>query len=132
MTTDTESPYVKSEYPLSDITARIIAAAKEVHRTLGPGFEEVFYQRALTFELPAQSLEFSREVWMDVHYKGRKLGKKRVDFVVEGVMVETKAKAEFEPVDFVQTLSYLKASGCKVGLLINFGAKALQIKRIAN
>jgi GxxExxY protein len=59
--------YVKDEYPLSDVTARIIAAAKEVRRTLGPGFEEVIYQRALALELPAHDLEFSREVWMDVH-----------------------------------------------------------------
>jgi GxxExxY protein len=127
-----ESPYVNDQYPLPDITARVIAAAKEVHRTLGPGFEEKFYQRALTLELPAQSPAFSREVWMDVHDKGRKLGQKRVDFMVEGVMVETKAKAEFEAVDFVQTVSSLKASGHKVGLLINFGAKVLQVKRFAN
>jgi GxxExxY protein len=72
--------YVKDEYPLSDVTARIIAAATEVHHTLGPGFEEVIYQRALAVELPAQDLEFSREVWMDVTYKGVKVGRKRVDF----------------------------------------------------
>jgi GxxExxY protein len=126
------SPYVKDEYPLSDITARIIAVAKEVHQTLGPGFEEVFYQRAMALELPAQNLAFEREVWIDVHYKGRKLGRKRVDFVIETVMVEIKAQATLEDVDFVQTLSYLKASGFKVGLLLNFGAKILEIKRLAN
>lgn len=125
-------PYVKDEYPLSDVTARIIAVAKEVHRTLGPGFEEVFYQRAMTLELPTQKLEFGREVWIDVHYKGKKLGRKRVDFLIEAVMVEIKAKVALEEVDFVQTLSYLKASGYKVGLLINFGAKTLEIKRLAN
>lgn len=125
-------PYVKDEYPLSEVTARIIATAKEVHRTLGPGFEEVFYQRAMALELPRQSQEFSREVWMDVHYKGQKLGRKRIDFVIEGVMVEIKAKAILEEVDFVQTLSYLKASGYKVGLLLNFGGKSLEIKRLAN
>ena len=54
--------YVKDEYPLSDVTARILAAATTVHRTLGPGFEEVIYQRALAVELPAHNLEFSREV----------------------------------------------------------------------
>jgi GxxExxY protein len=70
---------VKDEYPLSDVTARIIAAATEVHRTLGPGFE-VIYQRALAVELPAHDLEFSREVWMDVTYKGVKVGRKQVDF----------------------------------------------------
>ena len=77
-------PYIKAEYPLSDVTARIIAAATEVHRTLGSGFEEVIYQRALARELPAHYLEFTREVWMDIHYKGEKVGSKRVDFVIEG------------------------------------------------
>ena len=101
-------------------------------RALGPGFEEGIYQRALARELPAQQLEFSREVWMDVRYKGEKVGSKRVDFVIDQVMVEIKAKALLEEVDFVQTLSYLKASGYKVGLLINFGAAKLQVKRLAN
>ena len=132
MSDDVNQPYVKPEYPLSDVTARIIAAAKEVHRTLGPGFEEVFYQRAMVLELPTQTLEFSREVWIDVHYKGRKLGRKRVDFVIEGVMVEIKAKAALEDVDVIQTLSYLKASGFKVALLLNFGGKTLEIKRLVN
>ena len=124
--------YVKDEYPLSDVTARIISAATEVHHTLGSGFEEVIYQRALAVELPAHDLEFSREVWMDVTYKGVKVGRKRVDFVIDEVMVEIKAKAALEDVDFVQALSYLKASGYKVGLLLNFGARKLQIKRLAN
>ena len=125
-------PYVKAEYPLSDVTARIIAAATEVHRALGPGFEEVIYQRALARKLPVHNLEFSREVWIDVHYKGEKVGSKRVDFVIDEVMVEIKARAALEDVDFVQTLSYLKASGYKVGLLINFGSAKLQVKRLVN
>jgi GxxExxY protein len=129
---DMSQPYVKAEYPLSDVTARIIAAAQEVHRQLGPGFEEVIYQRALARELPAHSLEFSREVWIDVYYKGEKVGRKRVDFIIEEVMVEIKAKAEFAAVDFVQTLSYLKSSGYKIGLLLNFGGVKLGIKRLAN
>ena len=124
--------YVKAEYPLSDVTARIIAAATEVHRTLGPGFREVIYQRALALELPRHGLEFGREVWIDVYYKGAKVGRKRVDFVIGEVMVEIKAKSALEDVDFVQALSYLKASGYKVGLLLNFGARRLQIKRLAN
>ncbi len=124
--------YVNDEYRFSDLTARIIAAALEVHKALGPGFEEVIYQRALALELPAHGLSFSREVWIDVHYKGVKVGRKRVDFVIEGVMVELKAKAEIENAHFVQALSYLKASGYPVGLLLNFGAPRLQIKRLAN
>lgn len=124
--------YVKDEYPLSNITARIIKVAKEVHRQLGPGFEEVVYQRAMALELPTEQLEFSREVWMDIHYKGKIVGKKRVDFVIDEVMVEIKAKAEWADADFIQTLSYLKASKFKVGLLLNFGAKQLEIKRFIN
>lgn len=124
--------YVKTEYPMSEITARIIAAATEVHRELGPGFQEVIYQRALAKELPSHGLEFSREEWIDVHYKGERVGRKRVDFVIEEVMVEIKAKAELEAVALVQALSYLKASGYRVGLLLNFGAPKLEIKRLAN
>jgi GxxExxY protein len=124
--------YVKTGYPMSEITARIIAAATEVHRELGPGFQEVIYQRALAKELPSHGLEFSREEWIDVHYKGERVGRKRVDFVIEEVMVEIKAKAELEAVAFVQALSYLKASGYRVGLLLNFGAPKLEIKRLAN
>jgi GxxExxY protein len=128
--------YVDDRYPLSALTAQIIAAAQEVHRILGPGFEEVIYQRALAKELPAHGLEYTREVWIDVVYKGEKIGRKRVDFVIGDasgdVMVEVKAKAGLEEVDFVQTLSYLKASGYRVGLLINFGGKRVEIKRLAN
>lgn len=120
-------PYVRAEYPHSATTAKIIAAAKAVHRALGPGFEEVIYQRALALELAAQGLVFSREVWLDVHYRGQKVGRKRVDFIIEQAMVEIKARAELADVDFVQTLSYLKASGYTVGLLLNFGAKTLGI-----
>src|SRR5215210_1207562 len=80
--TTMSQPHVQARYTLSDVTARIIAAAQDVHRTLGPGFEEVIYQRALAYELPAHDLEFSREVWIDVCYKGANVGKKRVDFVI--------------------------------------------------
>jgi GxxExxY protein len=125
-----QKDYVKEEYPHSAITSNIIAAAKEVHRVLGPGYQEVIYQRALVLELPAHGLEFEREVWMDVNYKGEKIGKKRVDFIIEDVMVEIKAKGTIEDVDIIQTLSYLKASGLEVGLLLNFGAKTLGIKRL--
>jgi GxxExxY protein len=124
--------FVNSDYPLSDITARIIAVAKEVYRNLGPGFEEVFYQRDLQLELPDFNLAGEREVEIEVKYKGARLGHKRVDFVIEEVMVEIKAKAALDDVDFVQTLSYLKASGYKVGLLINFGGYKLEVRRLVN
>ena len=130
------NPYVDERYPLSALTGKIIKAAQAVHRVLGPGFMEVIYQRALAKELPLHGLEYEREVWIDVWYKGDKVGRKRVDFLIGDatgdVMLEIKAKATLEEVDFVQALSYLKASGYKVGLLINFGSKRVQIKRLAN
>ena len=126
------SNYVTPEYPLSELTGRVIAAAQQVHRELGPGYEERIYQRALELELPAHRLNFSREEWITVRYKGQKIGRKRVDFIIEEVMVELKAKAGIEDVDVIQTLSYLKASGFRVGLLLNFGAKSLEIKRLIN
>jgi len=82
--------------------------------------------------LQVQGLEFSREVWIDVIYRGINVGKKRVDFIIQGVMVEIKAHSELQDVDYIQALSYLIASGYQVGLLLNFGAPRLQIKRLAN
>jgi GxxExxY protein len=84
----------------------------------------------LALELPAHELDFGREVWIDIIYRGKNVGRKRVDFLIEEIMVEIKAKSQLEDVDFVQTLSYLKASGFEVGLLINFGAKSLKVKRL--
>ena len=128
--------YVDNRYPLSALTAKVIEAAHEVHRTLGPGFREVIYQRSLARELPLYGLDHEREVWIEVLYKGEQVGRRRVDFVIGNetgnVMLEIKAKGALEEVDFVQALSYLKASGFHVGLLINFGSKRLQIKRLAN
>ncbi len=122
--------YVKPEYAQSELTGKIIAAAQTVHHNLGPGFEEVIYQRALALELLAQGLDYSRETWIDVHYRGQVIGRKRVDFFIEGVMVEIKSKVFLEDVDVIQALSYLKASGFEIGLLLNFGAKKLEIKRL--
>ena len=93
---------------------------------------EVTYQRALAMELEARRLEFSREVKIPVYYKGKQIDTRRVDFIVENVLVETKAKSEFAPEDFVQILGYLKASNIKIGLLLNFGSKTLGIKRFVN
>ena len=122
--------YVREEYPLSEVTARIIKVAREVHKELGPGFEEVFYQRALAMECPTEALDFSREVWIDVLYKGSQLGRKRVDFIVEEVMVEIKALIRLEDVHLAQAINYLEAYGLDVGLLLNFGARSLQYKRV--
>jgi GxxExxY protein len=115
-----------------ELTGRIIHAAIEVHKELGPGFQEVVYQRALAMELEAAGIDASRECDIPVFYKGKHIDTRRVDFVVEDCIVEIKARSAFLPEHFVQTLSYLKASRFRIGLLLNFGAKSLEIKRLVN
>jgi GxxExxY protein len=88
----------------------------------------VIYQRAL--KLPAHGLDFEREVRIEVQYKGEKVGVKRVDFLIEDVLLEIKAKGAIEDVDIVQTLPCVKASGCEEGLVLNFGARSLEIRRL--
>ena len=122
----------KKGYTFEETSHKAIGAAIEVHKNLGPGFEEVIYQRALARELFRLGLDFSREVWMPVYYKNEKIGTKRVDFFVEEILIEIKAKSEFDPQDYMQTISYLKASKYNTGLLINFGAKKVEVKRLVN
>jgi GxxExxY protein len=97
------------------------------------GFQEYIYQRALEIELRKADLKFIREYEMPVYYSGEKIGIRKVDFYVEDkIMVELKAVTELEDVHLAQALNYLEASGHEIGLLINFGAKSLQFKRLHN
>lgn len=97
---------IKKEYPLSELTGKIIGCAMEVHRILGNGFQEVIYQRALTKEMRLQGLAFSREHEMMIHYKGEEIGTRRVDFFVEGeVMVELKAVVQLGDVHLAQAIN---------------------------
>lgn len=122
---------IKNEYPLSELTGKIIGCAMEVHRILGNGFQEVIYQRALAKEMSIQGLKFSREHEMTIFYKGDEIGTRRVDFFVEGkVMVEIKAIIQLEDVHLAQAINYLEAYGLEIGLLINFGNTSLQFKRV--
>lgn len=117
----------------SDITQRIIGCAMRVHSTMGNGFQEVIYQRALALEMEAEGLKFEREKSMSIYYKGQKIGTRRVDFFVEDcVMVELKAVIQLEDVHIAQARNYLEAYNIEVGLLINFGAKSLEFKRMYN
>ena len=84
----------------------------------------------MKLELDAAGLDIAREQWITVYYRNVEVGQKRVDFVVEDCLLEIKAREKIEPVHFIQTLSYLKASGYRVALLINFGAKSLEVERI--
>jgi GxxExxY protein len=116
-----------------DITKRIIAAAMAVHSTLGNGFQEVIYQRAMEIEMPYHKLSYAREMEMPVFYRDQQIGTRRVDFFVEGViMVELKAIIKLEDVHLAQAVNYLEAYKMDIGLLINFGAKSLEFKRVHN
>ncbi|MCB0516315.1 MAG: GxxExxY protein [Chitinophagales bacterium] len=116
-----------------DLTRKIIGCAMEVHKQLGNGFQEVIYQRALSIELQLQGLDYSREHEMKIQYKGHEIGTRRVDFFVENViMVELKAIINLEDVHLAQAMNYVEAYDLEIGLLLNFGAKSLQFKRVHN
>ncbi len=124
---------VKTVYKYSDLTGRIIGCAMEVHKILGNGFQEVIYQRALAQEMTLQEIQFSREHEMPIYYKGSQIGTRRVDFLVENVIsVEIKAITSLEDVHLTQAINYLEAYNLEIGLLINFGSKSLQFKRVIN
>jgi len=116
-----------------EITEKIIGSAMKVHSTLGNGFQEVIYQRALAIEMELNSLKFKREKEMPIYYREQKIGTRRVDFFVEKlIMVEIKAITKLEDVHLAQALNYLEAYNMEIGLLINFGAKSLEFKRLHN
>ncbi len=116
-----------------ELTHKIIGCAMEVHKKLGNGFQEVIYQRALAIEMQFQGLEFEREKSMSIYYRDFDIGTRRVDFFVEEkIMVEIKARLELDDAHLNQAMNYLEAYNMKIGLLINFGARSLQFKRIHN
>jgi GxxExxY protein len=122
---------INEKYPESELTGKIIGCAMEVHKYLGNGFQEVVYQRALSIELNINGIEHEREKEMPLQYKGFDIGKRRVDFFVDGkIMVEIKAVKELEDVHLAQAINYLEAYGMDIGLLINFGNTSLQFKRV--
>ena len=124
---------MNKELKYRDITEKIIGASFEVHKILGNGFQEVIYQRALSWELTQAGLSFAREIEQKIFYKEltEPIGTRRADFVVEGkVLVELKAITELEDVHLAQVLNYLKAYRLEVALLIKFGTKSLTFKRL--
>lgn len=121
------------EYKYSDTTQLILRAAMNVHGILGNGFQEVIYQKALAIEFGLMGIKFGREISMPVYYKGELLGARRVDFLVDDkICVEIKAAILLDNAHLNQGLNYLEAFNLEVGLLINFGAKSLEWKRLYN
>jgi GxxExxY protein len=118
---------------INEITRKIIGCAMQVHNTLGSGFQEVIYQRALAIEMRYAGLSFEREMEMPIFYRDEQIGTRRVDFFVEDcVMVELKATSKLEDVHKAQAINYLEAYDIADGLLINFGSMSLEFKRLYN
>ena len=116
-----------------DITRKIIGCAMKVHSKLGNDFQEVIYQRSLEIEMTLDGLSFEREKVMTIYYREIAVGTRRVDFFVdEKVMVELKALIKLEDVHLAQAMNYLEAYKMEIGLLINFGARSLEFKRVHN
>jgi GxxExxY protein len=118
---------------INHLTHRIIGCAMTVHSSMGNGFQEVIYQRALAIEFEYQGISFEREKEMSIVYRGKHIGTRRVDFFVEDVvMVELKAIEKLEDVHKAQAINYCEAYNIADGLLINFGGKSLEFKRVYN
>jgi GxxExxY protein len=125
---DTET----SDLEINEITEKIIGSAIEVHRRLGPGLLEHAYEEALCIEFQLQGVDYQRQVAAPLTYKGRAIGEYRVDLLVEdAVVVEIKSVERHDPVFEAQVLTYLRMTGKKVGLLMNFNSRLLKngIKR---
>ena len=118
---------------MDELTYRIIGCAMKVHNKLGNGFQEVVYQRCLAIEMERAGLDFSREVEQPIHYDGIVVGTRRADFIVANrVVVELKALTALDDVHIAQAKNYVVAYGFSIGLLINFGARSVQHKRLYN
>lgn len=118
-----------------EITEKIIGAAIEVHRELGPGLLESIYEEALCYEFELQNIKFERQTPADIVYKEKTIKGQRIDLLVEGeIIVEIKAANKLPEVAMSQLISYLKATNLKRGLIINFNEKKLidGVKRISN
>ncbi len=119
---------------LNGWTNRIIGACIEVHRTLGPGFLEEVYERALAIEFELRGIPYKRQLPVTIFYKGQDVGDQRLDFLVaDRIIVELKAVTEIAPIHKAIAISYLNATGHKLALLVNFNVRALKdgIRRIA-
>ena len=124
---------IKEEYKYSHITEKIIGCALKVHQRMRSGYPELIYHRCLIIEFKRSTLPFLNEIELPIFYDNIEVGKRRVDFLVENkVIIEIKAVSELTDTHLAQALNYLEVLNLEVGLLINFGAKSLEVKRLIN
>ena len=122
---------IKEQYIHSDITSEILNIAFEVHKVIGPGFVESVYQKAMIVECSLRNIEADSEIQLPIFYKNVMVGSRRADLLVKKkVIVELKAVIELNDIHLAQAINYLEAFNLAVGLLLNFGSKSLQYKRI--
>ena len=124
---------VEPSAKLDELAHRVIGAAIEVHRLLGPAFLESVYEEALCVELALRDIRFARQVPISVSYKGERVGESRLDLLVDdSLVVELKAVESIAPIHFAQVLSYLRAARLPLGLIISFNVDVLQrgIRRV--
>jgi GxxExxY protein len=114
-----------------DLSYQIVGAIFEVHKELGPGFLEAVYEKALLLELTSRGMKVDVERVFDLAYKGKKVGTHRLDLIVENkIVVELKTVERFAPHHTAQLLSYLKASGHRLGILVNFSRAKVESRRV--
>ncbi len=118
---------------LNTLSNEVIGLAIRVHKELGPGFDEKIYSRAFEEELSKAKVKFDKESSIEVKYRDKKIGDKRVDFIIDSELIlEIKAVEEIENVHLAQLLSYLKAIDKRLGLVLNFGSARLGIRRVVH
>jgi GxxExxY protein len=118
-------------HEFEDFSGRVIGAAVAVHMALGPGFLEGIYERALEMELSAANLNFESQLRVPIHYRGQLVGVHRLDLLVEAsIVVELKAVSTVLDAHLAQLRSYLKATDTRIGLLLNFNAPVLAVRRV--
>jgi len=121
----------KAKHDFEELSKKIIGAAIEVHRELGPGFLESIYEQALKVEFTEHGFHYDSQKEIRIKYLGVEVGLHRLDLIVENqIILEIKAVKELIDIHFAQLRSYLKATGLKVGLLLNFAKPTLEIKRV--
>ena len=121
----------KKKLIYENLTYRIIGAAREVYKVLGPGYLETVYEDALCYELGLDNISYKRQIELDIHYKTIVFERRfRADLLVDNkVLVENKAIKKVTNQDEAQLINYLKTTGLRVGLLFNFGAEKFEMVR---